>query len=144
MTPALRHANLFDVESYYTVANTPLYLIEKLRADRTVQELARISDPTKTFSALVASLRKKPITSRDVVLPYVLAMMLFLQQDLASLNKARKLAAPHHKWFEYICSVLAELYQPTSLDSVVVQSQPKHKATTSRGTSTIALPGRAR
>ena len=77
-------------EQAFAVANTPLFLLRKLRSDPAVLEIARVAQPKAILSALKKSLRRKPKTLSDAVSPYVYLVALSMTRDLGWMEEAAR------------------------------------------------------
>lgn len=110
----IRRMKLLDAQKIFATANTPLYLVRKLRVAPSVERIAREKSGFQIFRALRASLKEQPDGFRDAVLPYAMIVALSLQSKSKYLFEAANLNAPHHQWFDYCCKYLIAGYQTTS------------------------------
>lgn len=128
---------LRQAESDFSVANSPLFLLRKLRVDPAVLDIATHASGETIFGALRKSLSKKPETIGHLVRPYVYLVALSMKPDLSYLHKAAVLNTPNHKWFGYLAKVLIDTYRSTSNATIVVAASPSSTATsTSVSTAT--------
>ena len=109
---------LEGAQSIFAVANTPLYLLRKLRAETGVQLLGSAFGADEVFEALNIAVLQPPQTLQDLVRPYVYLIALSLNRDKSYLERAAKLTAPHHHWFQYIGNVLIKEYQVTGVSKL--------------------------
>jgi hypothetical protein len=126
---ALRSADLSRAQSAFMVANSPLFLLRKLREDPTVAEIAKKTRTTTILSQLRQSLSRESRTLRTAVAPYVYLVALSMQPDIKYLVHASKLSAPHHTWFSFLSDVLLKTYQPTSVTRITVSAGKKDAET---------------
>ncbi len=125
-------------EKAFAVANTPLFLLRKLRSDPAVLEISQTVPPGTIFAALKDSLRRSPKTLSDAVQPYVYLVALSLTRDLQGLKEAAQLEAPYADWFAYIAKVLVDTYQPTVLETIQVPNTVISFGTTSKSSAPTA------
>ncbi len=96
----------------FAVANTPMFLLRKLRSDSAVERLTQLFSTDKLFSDLVASLGKKPENLTDAVKPYALLVALSRKGNLALLKELLKYPAPFSEWFSEIANILIQTSMP--------------------------------
>jgi hypothetical protein len=109
-------------ERALAVANTPLFLLRKLRADPTVAELRQNYSAAEILSALKRSLKKTPKTLSEAVTPYLYLVALSGLPDVRFLREAETFAAPNTEWYSYLARLLVETYRPTSFKTIKVQN----------------------
>jgi hypothetical protein len=119
----IKKINLETAEKAFATANTPLFLLRKLRADPAVSEIARRFDPEEIFQELRRAVKRHAASFQSAVLPFVLLVALSLNLDNEYLLKSSKLKAPHHAWFAYCCEYLLREFRPTSI--VTLRPQKK-------------------
>lgn len=132
----------------FAVANTPLFLIRKLRVDPDVHEISRAFDGIQLLAELERSLQSKPENLRQSVLPYVLLMSLFFKGDKSFLTASGTVARNYEDdWFEYVRQVLIQTYRTTQFTtlkaqqptSTLIPAHPKSASATSAPTSAVIL-----
>jgi hypothetical protein len=134
---------LNEAEKSFATANTPLYLIRKLRTDVSVSRLAARATAVQLFREMRIALRSTSDDFRSSVLPYVLLVALSLKSENKFIIKAATLPAPHHPWFRYCCDYLATTYRPISAQKL----SSSRKLKTSRSvknsgrTNTVLITG---
>ena len=106
----------------FAVANTPLFLLRKLRADPEVQRMSTDCDAEDVLDALNAALPSQPQTLEDLVRPYAYLVALSFDQTRSYLERAAKIHAPYHNWFKYIADVLIRKYKVTSFSVMTAPS----------------------
>lgn len=106
--------NLSGAEAAFAVANTPSYLLRKLRADPAIHEAARKYSFHELLRALKLSINKEPKTLSDLVRPYVYLVALYGAGHENTLEKAKSMSAPCYKWFSQIANTLSVEYVPTT------------------------------
>lgn len=110
----LDQVDLAEAEAIFAIANTPHFLIEKLRADPAVRSINSIFKGEDVLNELEAAVNDKPPTLRAALRPYAYLVALFLNPNISYLERAAKLPAPNFDWYEYIGNVLIKEYQSTS------------------------------
>jgi hypothetical protein len=103
----------FLAEKTYAVANTPLFLLRKLREDPAVLQIARAAPIDAIFDALKSSLEEEPRNLRETVLPYFCLIALAIAGNRNKLEEATRLRSTHAEWYSYIANVLLETHQST-------------------------------
>jgi len=138
----LSDAALGQASVAFSVANTPLFLLRKLRDDAEVRDIARNFSGEEILEQFAALLSRGPQSLRDEVAPYVFAVALSLKDTDAYLRTA---AESEHldkrNWLGYILRVLIETYSPTSTQEIFVPGQLNDVRATAQG---ITLTGESR
>ena len=106
--------NLSGAEAAFAVANTPSYLLRKLRADSAVREAASRCSSRELLSALRRSINTEPKTLADLVRPYFYLVALYGAGHGNALENAKTMSAPYRKWFSQIANTLSLEYVPTT------------------------------
>jgi hypothetical protein len=135
--------DLINASKAFAAADTPLYLLKRLRSDPAVDYVSRSHGSDDLLKELTAAVAKRPRTFEQSVFPYVLLLALARQGSTASIRKAAHFAAPDFKWFEYIAAVLIEQFQPTRQQSFRLERSPLVPMSTLVSTSpttTIGAP----
>jgi hypothetical protein len=109
-----------QAETALSVANTPLFLLRKLRSDAVVVEIARDLHDEELLNALRTAAQHEPTNIRESVLPYVYLVAVALKGKRALLEQAANVDAPHAKWFKYISSFLLQSFVPTSRKTISI------------------------
>ena len=132
----LDQMNLDGAQGIFATANTPLFLLRKLRANPDVQRINSVCDAEDILEALNRAVLHKPQTLEDMVRPYAYLVALSLNQTKSYLERGATIPAPHHAWFQYIGEVLIKTYQTTAFS--VIESPPylSEPVISFRGTST--------
>jgi hypothetical protein len=121
----LKNINLEFAEKAFATANTPLFLLRKLRTDPVVADIATHFQSSVIFEELRQSLKNGAGSFTGQVLPFVLLVALSLKLENKYLLKSSRLNAKHHAWFPYCCEYLMQEFQATS----IVTLNPKRKLT---------------
>lgn len=108
------NVDLKAAEGDFAVANTPLFLLRKLRMDESVQRLAHTTPSTKLLRLLSDTLKVRPRSLRASVVPYVCLVALSLRGDFVALRKASKFRAPYSPWYKYLAEVIMQTAIPTN------------------------------
>lgn len=115
---------LTPVEAY-AVANTPLYLIRKLRETEEVGELVRTKSGDQIFELLRQATAKHPVEPMDYVAPYMCLVALSMKSDDNYLKAAGALPnTANWDWFDYIRQVLIEATIPTERVVLAASAKP--------------------
>src|SRR5579862_6819074 len=108
----MKDLNLKAAGSLFLIANTPLFLIARLKSDVAAQTMASW-ESSDIFRFLRRSLSRRPSTLEKSVAPYVALAALALQQDAVGLKKAGRYEPRNHRWYKEICDFLIRSTQPT-------------------------------
>ena len=107
-------ANLTDASLALAVANTPLFLLRKLRADPCVSEIASSFDGDSIVQEIHRLACSDVRDATDYVRPYVYLVALSFLSDIKFLRAATRIKGTNKwDWFNYINRVLLETYIPT-------------------------------
>ena len=106
--------NLDEAEAAFAAANTPLYLVRKLKADPAVQAISRIVKPDQILMELERTAGKNPTNLREAVVPFICLVALQMQPSDDFLLRTTKIIPSHGAdWFRTIRQVLLETFTPT-------------------------------
>ena len=119
----LSQIKLPQAESIFAVANTPNFLLRKLRADPAVQEIGRTFSGDDIMRELKAVISVKPTKLHDAARPYAYLVALSYNEDISYLKKATRITAKRFDWFQHIARVLVESHKPTLVKSFDVLPQ---------------------
>jgi len=117
----------------FALANTPLFVVRKLRSDPEVLALSARSSPEHLLDKLNTSLSRKPRSLRSAVMPYVYLVALFLKHDPRHLDLARRLDGSHHDWYNYIANALFQMTPVTNVSTHEAVSLSPSIATANEG-----------
>jgi hypothetical protein len=99
----------------YAIANTPLFLLRKLRDDESIREISRAISGEEILNHIKKVLECEPKDLYEQVIPYALLVALSQKSDDKYLRMSLDIrAAPTWRWFDYIRGVLIETYSSTS------------------------------
>jgi hypothetical protein len=118
-----READLTNAGNVFAVANTPLFLLRKLRFDPVVQELSRRFTGQELLQALRASVIENPSDLAEAVRPYVYLTALSLMPSDEALRETSSICAPFYDWLEYIRDYLIETYSSVQTTEIIVPNQ---------------------
>src|SRR5208337_2829318 len=117
-------ANLEQAALNYAVANTPLFLLRKVREDPVTREIADSFSGQAILAELRSSVDRSPENLLDYVRPYVYLVALSMKPEDVHLRAAARLPnIEKWNWLSYLQGVLLETYTPT--ESAVINLQPK-------------------
>lgn len=133
-------ANLANAAQMYAVANTPLFLIRKLREDSAVFEIAASFDGAAIVEELKNVLQRDPQTPEDYVRPYVYIAALAQKSEDRFLRQAFSLPG-HEKWdwYEYVAGALLEMYMATKIQTVLPKGTGHPYTSVVAGTDAVTL-----
>jgi hypothetical protein len=122
----------------FAVANTPLFLIRKLRQDTTVREISKSFSGEEILNRMKDLMARAPETIFDHAAPYAYLVALSLKEDDEFLRKAVTIPAPAHWiWFDYVANVLVRTYSPTAQTDIRVPGQLDSYPTSNRSDSPV-------
>jgi hypothetical protein len=136
--------DLSEAEMSLAVANSPLFLLRKLRTDPAIKRISDAVTSAQLVAYLRSILKRKPNTLRASVLPYACVVALAMRNSDTELQVAAKLDAPFAAWFKYIANVLIETGRSTSRLTLRPTAPRMSQATTpaiSAGVNKLILPG---
>ena len=140
--------DLTEATQAFAVANTPLFLVRKLRADEAVRSLAREFGEQELLEGLRLSIAEQPTDLTSAVRPYAFLVALSLKLQADGIKKAAEISAPNWEWFDYISNYLITSFHPVQTTRIVLstQSQPMEYEAPPRSTiptdeKKIYLPG---
>lgn len=120
----LEQIDLTEAVEIFAVANTPNFLIRKLRDNPAVRLIHSTFKGNEILQALKTAVSQEPRTLLDSVRPYVYLVALSFNPNISYLKRAAIIATPHFDWFAYAGNVLIKSYQPTSILSFDVPLRP--------------------
>jgi hypothetical protein len=101
-------------ELSFAVANTPSFLIRKLKSDPAVIELSHF-EGNELLNWLMESVRNRPTSLVQAVKPYVYLIAIASKLDNQFLIRAGDIKPAYEDdWYPYIYRVLTESYKPTT------------------------------
>jgi hypothetical protein len=112
--------NSRNAEAAFVLANTPLFLLRKLRSDPVVRDMALNLSDDELISALRAAVSQRPTDIREAVLPYLYLVALSIKGNVATLKQAVEIDAPHAQWFKYIGGYLLQSFSPSTTQTVSI------------------------
>ncbi len=119
----IEQVDLSHAASTYAVANTPLFLVRKLREDPAVSEIAKLFSGDQILAALQLTVQDKPTDLFDYVRPYVYLVALSMKETDTYLRKAMELPNTRKwDWFNYVALALLQTYTPTTSMAVRASS----------------------
>ncbi len=119
----LTDAELQEAISSLAVANTPLFLMRKLRADEAVIQAAKSNTAEELIAAIKYEASKPAESAADYVRPYAYLVALSMSSDLRNLDRVAEFGdLQGWDWFDYIRRVLRDTTIPTE-NSFVREAQ---------------------
>jgi hypothetical protein len=142
---ALTPITLNEAQAAVAVANTPLFLVRRLRENPALRRAHVMHGAEKIFAALQTVLPNKPSDLTAATEAYFYLVALSLDDDKSWLRRALALSAPHIKWFSDIAEYLVETAKPTVAKTLDLHASPAvsfakpHKIATSNTSRQIKL-----
>lgn len=135
----IEQVDLSEASASYAVANTPLFLIRKIREDSSAVYIANNFSGDQILSALRMALEHEPTDICDYVRPYVYLVALSMKDTDSYLRCAADLPmARKWDWYCYVSLALLQAYAPTTQIAVQV-STPVINATASTTSSDASV-----
>lgn len=123
--------DLSSAEEDFAIANTPFFLLRKLRINPFVHIVARRASSRALLQSLQKSLTSRPRTARTALRPYFYLAALGIKNDPAALKKAASFECPHHVWFEPMIAAIIASRKATATETYRVPSRIKVAMTSS-------------
>jgi hypothetical protein len=136
-----KQINLDIAEKIFATANTPLFLLRKLRSDPETVRIRSRHSSDEILRELRNALKDNTGSFRSSVLPYVLLVTLSLDLENHYLIEASKLKAPHHRWFVYSCNYLLNEFRPTVIGTLKQKRSIIQSLKRSDGVNTVVITG---
>jgi hypothetical protein len=105
-------ADLTGATKILAVANTPLYLVRKLRHDQAVIDIGCSVDAEAILQSIRDAVSKAQPEPVDSVRPYVYLVALAMKQESRWLAEASEIHAPDWNWYRYIAKYLLDTHSP--------------------------------
>lgn len=102
----MNYPKLKSAKQAFVIANTPQFLVKKLRFDPQIGVLARSNDPENAVNILRYLLSKIPEDVDELVFSYAIIVSLSMISDLKYLRMVRDIPSPNHKWIQDIVDIL--------------------------------------
>jgi hypothetical protein len=118
MTGSLQNFKLPEAERYFAAANTPSFLVRKLRSDSSVRSLQARYGSSAILTELKRILKKNPKTLSELVRPYVYLVALSFDFDISGLAEAAKLTTSRFSWYQEIAQGLLASQVPVQFNTV--------------------------
>ncbi len=116
--------DLSDSAQTFAVANTPLFLLRKLRQDPVVLEIARSLSARELLAEFHESLHAAPKDLVEAVAPFVYASALSMKEsDAYLLDASRNPAIDQRDWLRFFVETLFRTFSPTSRVDILVPAQ---------------------
>ncbi len=88
-----------NVEANFVVANTPNFLVRRLKEDKATPLLSQAVSGEELLKTYVAAIQREPNTIRELVTPYLCLAALSLKPEMKFLKDAQEFRAdPLYKW----------------------------------------------
>lgn len=122
---------LAEAQATFAIANTPLFLLRKLREGKEAQDVSRRMSGEQLLEALHGSVQEAPKTLYEAVRPYVCLVALSLKDEVKFLRESTLIEPSYQdEWFAYARQVLLEMFRPTSHKTIPVPALPQQVVTT--------------
>jgi hypothetical protein len=114
--------DLSGPESSYVVANTPMYLIRKIRNDDSVALVSRSLSPDQILDAYKEAVQQEPKTLRDFVVPHVCLVALSRSKTVEQLRASTRIKHRlEYKWLDFVQRYLLDTYQSVTTADFTVK-----------------------
>jgi hypothetical protein len=113
-------ADLSEACSAFAVANTPLFLLRKLRKDPTVLDISRSFRGEQILEEFKKAVLQEPKNLEETVRPYVYLVALANEPSDEYLREVAKIESSNWDWLGYMIQVLLETYTPTAQEDIWV------------------------
>ena len=110
--------------SYLTVANTPIFLVNKLRRDSQMAVLANKLSSTELVTNIARCLKRPPSNVYEEVEPYVYLVALAMKGDIRFLKEFTQVSDENYRWFAYLADYLFRTTTATLTTTNPVVSVP--------------------
>lgn len=111
---SLEQIDLSEAFKMYSISNTPLFLMKRLKTDSATLDISRNFSGDKILAALQELVEAEPRDAVDYVRPYVYLVALSQLPDIKCLQSAGDLKGTEKwDWFRYIQRVLIATYSPS-------------------------------
>jgi hypothetical protein len=133
-----------NAESNFVIANTPSFLVRRLKEDQAVYLLSQSLSEGDLLKGFVSSSSREPESMRELVTPYLCLCALSLKPTSKYLRDALLFEArPEYKWLKDCAQILIDEFRPVSISKVksyrVENGAPIPKSGASTRFSTVNL-----
>lgn len=103
----------------YAVANTPLFLLRKLRNDPNILEFSKTHNSDKLVKKIRSSLLRRPKNLDAAVRPYAYLAALLLKGDVVPIQKIGEndINNEYYPWFSYILQYIRDSTYQTNVST---------------------------
>jgi hypothetical protein len=136
--------NLAQACRTFAVANTPLFLLRKLRSDPAISEIARRFSADEILDAIRDAVERDPAELLHAVRPYAYVVALSKKPQDKELREASRISAPKWGWFSFIASVLIDSFSSVSVQQIqipVFTQSPSYSIRSNEPVKIFILPG---
>jgi len=131
--------------SALAIANTPLFLVQKLQEDPVVRSVSIHETGEEVLEALKEAVRTKPETLTEAVIPYALLVALYSMPHAAYLQKTSAIQPSYgDPWYAYIRQLLMQTYQPTQRQVLELRVKPTITVSSTSATSHHSITSKYR
>jgi len=111
----LSKIDLSGAEETFALANTPFFLMKRLRSDPAVLQIAKCTPAQEILESIKSAVAEAPKNLREAIFPYVCLVALSLKSESAALKEAGAIQTNHFDWYSYVASVLFEEGNPSKV-----------------------------
>lgn len=115
----IKHIDLTQAGEIFAVANTPLFLLRKLRESQAVSE-AKEADEKEILESLQDALKQEQNTLTEAVRPYVYLVALSQKENDTALKEAAKYDSLSWHWYSLLAQRLLEEFSPIFVQNIVL------------------------
>jgi hypothetical protein len=112
--------DLSETGNTYLIANTPLFLANRLQADSSVEALSRFCSSEDLYAGVLQALEKIPESPVDAVRPFAYLIALRRKDSPEIFSKAAALSSVHHPWYKTVARALEATFIPHVNESIWV------------------------
>jgi hypothetical protein len=110
--------DLTEASHIYAIANTPLFLVRKLKEDPIPRKISEQCSAEQILGVLRTAAGVLPATIIDAVRPYAFLVALWLMPEPDGLERAAEFDAPNFNWYGYILAELLRTFSPVQMQDV--------------------------
>jgi hypothetical protein len=127
----IEEAKLIQACETFAVANTPIYLVRKLRMDQEVFEIGRTFSSDDILAAIRRAIQADPADLLNAVRPYAYLVALSMKPEIKGLQEAEKIEVKPWRWYKFISNYLLETWSAPVSEQKIVYVRPVSAPTAS-------------
>lgn len=111
--------NLNAAKAHFALANVPMYIARKLREDMAIVKMAMENDSDVLWEEFTRRIENEPMSLREQVYPFALAVAVALKQDSYVLRKMRDADTRNFGWLREMITGLIEQQSSAATENKV-------------------------